>query len=210
MADDHEIFRDGFRLTLSRTENIKLLAAARDGRELIELVKQHQPDVVITDIKMPRMDGIEAARKISATWPGIGIIGLSMFDEEDLIIEMLEAGAKGYLIKNADKTEVIEAIETVYRDEPFYCKQTSNKLAQMIAKSKHNPYARKKMVEFTDKELEIIQLVCQEFTTKEISEKLFVSTRTVDGYRIKILEKMNVKNSVGIVVYAIQHQLYVP
>ena len=210
MADDHEIFRDGFRLTLSRTENIKLLAAASDGRELIELVKQHQPDVVITDIKMPRMDGIEAARKISATWPGIGIIGLSMFDEEDLIIEMLEAGAKGYLIKNADKTEVIEAIETVYRDEPFYCKQTSNKLAQMIAKSKHNPYARKKMVEFTDKELEIIQLVCQEFTTKEISEKLFVSTRTVDGYRIKILEKMNVKNSVGIVVYAIQHQLYVP
>ncbi len=210
MADDHEIFRDGFRLTLSRTENIKLVAAASDGRELIDLVKLHQPDVVITDIKMPRMDGIEAARKIAATWPNIGIIGLSMFDEEDLIIEMLEAGAKGYLIKNADKSEVIEAIEAVYRDEPFYCKQTSNKLAHMIAKSKHNPYARKKMVEFTGKELEIIQLVCQEFTTKEISEKLFVSTRTVDGYRIKILEKMNVKNSVGIVVYAIQHQLYVP
>ena len=96
MADDHEIFRDGFKLTISRTNNIKLLAAACDGQELIEFVKKHQPDVVITDIKMPKMDGIEAARKISAAWPEIGIIGLSMFDEEDLIIEMLEAGAKGY------------------------------------------------------------------------------------------------------------------
>ena len=210
MADDHEIFRDGFKLTISRTENIKLIASGCDGYELIELVKQHEPDVVITDIKMPRMDGIEAARKISASWPGIGIIGLSMFDEEDLIIEMLEAGAKGYLVKNADKTEVIEAIETVYRDEPFYCKQTSNQLAKMIAKSKHNPYSRKKIVEFTDKELEVIRLICQEYTTKEISEKMFLSSRSVDGYRVKILEKMDVKNSVGLVVYAIQHSLFIP
>lgn len=210
MADDHEIFRDGFKLTLSRSANIKLVASACNGKELIELVKTHQPDVVITDIKMPVMDGIEAARKIAAGWPKIGIIGLSMFDEEDLIIEMLEAGAKGYLVKNADKAEVIDAIETVNRDEPFYCRETSIKLAHIIAKSKVSQYASKKKPEFSDKEIEIIKLICQEYTTKEISDQLFVSTRTIDGYRLKILEKMNVKNSVGIVVYAIQHQMYKP
>jgi DNA-binding NarL/FixJ family response regulator len=210
MADDHELFRDGFRLTLSRTSDIKLVAEACDGKELLEMVQLHQPHVVITDIKMPRMDGIEAARKISALWPDIGIIGLSMFDEEELIIEMLEAGAKGYLVKNADKAEVIDAIKTVYQQEPYYCKQTSNRLAQMIAKSKYNPYSRKKLVTFTDKELEIIHLICEENTNKEIAEKLYLSIRTVEGHRLRILEKMNVKNSIGLVVYAIQHDLFAP
>lgn len=210
MADDHELFRDGFKLTLSRTSDIKLVAEASDGKELLEMVQLHQPDVVITDIKMPRMDGIEAARKISAQWPHIGIIGLSMFDEEELIIEMLEAGAKGYLVKNADKADLIEAIKTVYQQEPYYCKQTSNRLAQMIAKSRHNPYGRKKIASFTEKELEIIHLICEEFTNKEIADKLYLSIRTVEGHRLKILEKMDVKNSIGLVVYAIQHDIFEP
>jgi two-component system, NarL family, response regulator NreC len=210
MADDHEIFRDGFRLILNNVNHIELVAAASDGLELIELVEKHQPDVVITDIKMPVMDGIEATRNIQLKWPEIAVIGLSMFDEEDLIIEMLEAGAKGYLVKNADKNEVIEAIETVNCNLPYYCKETSNRLALMISKNKGGPYIRKKIVEFTDKELEIIQLICMEFTTKEISDKLCVSTRTIDGHRLKILEKMEVKNTVGMVIYALQHQIYKP
>lgn len=210
MADDHEIFRDGFRLILSKQPDIELLAEAKNGLELVEMVRKHQPSIVITDIKMPKMDGIEAARKISAEWPNIGIIGLSMFDEEDLIVEMLEAGAKGYLVKNADKEEVVEAIRTVYDQQPYYCRQTNTRLAQMIAKSRYNPFLAKKKAEFTDKEKEIIQLICQENTNKEIGEKLFLSIRTVEGYRLKILEKMEVKNSVGLVVYAIQHELFKP
>ncbi len=210
MADDHEIFRDGFKLILNNIKHIDLVAAASDGKELLGLVEEHQPDVVITDIKMPVMDGIEATRKIQINWPEIGIIGLSMFDEEDLIIEMLEAGAKGYLVKNADKNEVIEAIESVNRNEPYYCKQTSSRLALMISKNKGGPYVRKKVVEFTEKELEIIQLICKEYTTKEIGDKLFLSTRTIDGHRVKILEKMEVKNTVGMVVYALQHHIYKP
>jgi DNA-binding NarL/FixJ family response regulator len=209
MADDHEIFRDGFRLTLSRAPGIHLLAEASNGRELVALVNEHQPHVVITDIKMPIMDGIEAARQISKKWPLIGIIGLSMFDEEDLIIDMLDAGAKGYLVKNADKAEVIEAIKTVYFQDTFYCKHTSNRLAQMIGK-KYRPAVKKEKTEFSDRELEIILLICEECTTKEISERLFISTRTVDGHRLNLLEKMSVKNSVGIVVYAIQHGLFEP
>ncbi|MES2645442.1 MAG: response regulator transcription factor [Bacteroidota bacterium] len=210
MADDHQIFRDGFKLILNNIDHITLVAAASDGQELLELVEKHQPNVVITDIKMPIMDGIEATRKIQSNWPDIGIIGLSMFDEEDLIIEMLEAGALGYLVKNADKNEVIEAIEAVSCNEFYYCKETSNRLAVMISKNKSRHYVRKKVVEFTEKEIEIIQLICKEYTTKEIGDKLFLSTRTIDGHRLKILEKMEVKNTVGMVVYALQHQIYKP
>ena len=209
MADDHEIFRDGFKFTISKSPGIKLVGEAGNGRELIEMVRLHSPHVVITDIKMPIMDGIEAARAISKQWPHIGIIGLSMFDEEDLIIDMLEAGAKGYLVKNADKAEVIEAIQTVYMQQNFYCRQTSGKMAHIIGR-KFKAEDKKEKIEFNEKELEIIKLICEELTNKEISDRVFLSVRTVEGYRQKILDKMNVKNSVGLVVYAIQHGLYSP
>ena len=156
------------------------------------------------------MDGIEATRKIKELHPDLPVIGLSMFDEEDLIIEMLEAGAMGYLVKNADKDEVLEAIRTVYQQEPFYCKQTSSKLAQLIAKSKYNHRQAKNKVEFSEKEIEVILLICKERTNKEIADELFMSVRTIEGYRQKLLDKMKVKNSIGIVIYAIQHGIFDP
>ena len=210
IADDHEIFRDGFKLMINKQEDIELVGEAGDGRELIELTTALKPDVIITDIKMPRMDGIEATKHLGQEFPDTGVIGLSMFDEEDLIVDMLEAGAKGYLLKNADKNEVLEAIRTVYQQEPYYCKHTSGKLAQMIAKSKFNPYKKAKKIEFSEREIEIIQLICQELTNKEIADKLFLSIRTVEGYRLKIQEKMNVKNSIGLVIYAIRNGFYKP
>lgn len=212
MADDHEIFRDGFRLTLSRAAGITLVAEASDGIELVKQVTEHQPHVVITDIKMPNMDGIAAARQISARWPSVGIIGLSMFDEEELIVEMLEAGASGYLLKNADKAEVIEAIKAVHRKESFYCRHTSNRLAMMIGQKRHGSQSNssKPKVELTEKEAEVLQLVCNEFTNKDIADRLYLSVRTVEGLRIKIMEKMDVSNSVGMVVFAMQHGLFNP
>ncbi len=205
IADDHEIFRDGFKLMLTKQKDITLLGEAENGRELIALTKELQPDVIITDIKMPIMDGIEATIKISALFPNIGIIGLSMFDEDDLIVDMLEAGAKGFLIKNANKIQIIEAIKTVYNDNPYYCKTTSNKLAQMIAASRFNPYKKIKKVTFTEREIEIITMISQELTNKEIGDKLFLSVRTIDGHRLNILEKMNVKNTAGLIIYAIKN-----
>ena len=210
IADDHEIFRDGLKLVISKSPHIKLVAEAANGSELVELVLAHHPHVVVTDIKMPIKDGIEATRIIKEKAPEVGVIGFSMFDEDDLIMEMLEAGATGYLLKNADKEEVLEAITTVYQEETFYCKNTSKKLAMMIAKSKFNPYSKKKRPEFNDREQEVIQLICQELTNKEIAEKLFMSVRTVEGYRLRIQEKMGVKNTVGLVIYAIQHDLFKP
>lgn len=207
IADDHEIFRDGFKLMLSKRNEIKLLGEAENGRELVNLVKENKPDVVITDIKMPLLDGIEASRQISSQFPDIGIIGLSMFDEDDLIVDMLEAGAKGFLLKNAGKDQIVEAIHTVYEGNPYYCKSTSNKLTRMIAQSRFNPYIRKTKVEFSEREREIIQMIVQEMTNKEIAERLFLSVRTVEGYRLTVMEKMEVKNTVGIVIYAIKQGL---
>src|ERR1700722_18856119 len=109
IADDHEIFRDGLALMLSKQENVKLVGQAGDGLELMRIVEETRPDMILTDIKMPRMDGIVAAKQLLQKFPGLKIIALSMFEEEDLIVEMLEAGARGYLLKNADKKEILHA-----------------------------------------------------------------------------------------------------
>jgi len=207
IADDHEIFRDGLALMLSRQKDIILLGEASNGKELAELTEQHNPDVIITDIKMPIMDGIQASRLILQKQPDTKIIALSMFDEETLIVDMLEAGAKGYLLKNADKQEILDAIETVYEDKTYYCHHTSARLTNMIIKSNFNPYKKKEPVSFNEREIEIIKLICQQNSSKEISDKLYLSSRTVEGYRTKILEKMNAKNTVGVVVYALKHHL---
>ena len=208
LADDHEIFRDGFQTMLKKQSNVELIGEAENGKELIELVEKLNPDVIITDIKMPKMDGVEATKILSDRFPEIGVIALSMFDEDDLVVDMLEAGARGYLIKNAAKHEILEAIRTVYEKGTYYCQHTSHKLAQMIAKSKFNPYKKAKKIEFTNREIDIIRLICAEYSNKEMGAQLNLSVRTVEGYRDKILEKMEVKNTAGIVVYAIKNGIY--
>lgn len=208
LADDHEIFRDGFNVMLKKQKEIELTGEAENGLDLIELVGKVQPDVILTDIKMPRMDGIEATRILSQKFPHINIIALSMFDDEHLIIDMLEAGAKGYLLKNAHKYEILEAVKAVYYQETYYCHHTTHKLAEMIAKSRFNPYKQKKKIEFTNKEKEVIHLICRQFSNKEMANELKLSTRTIEGYREKIMEKMNARNTAGIVVYAIKNNIY--
>jgi two-component system response regulator NreC len=157
---------------------------------------------------MPVMDGIEATRRLTQSFPAVNIIALSMFDQDNLIIDMLEAGAKGYLLKNADKSEIIDAINSVYKNVPYYCRSTSVKLARMIGQSKFNPYKKIEKPSFSEKEIKIIQFICQEFTNKEIGKELYLSDRTVEGYRVKILGKMNVKSTAGIVIYAIKNGIY--
>lgn len=207
IADDHEIFRDGLKLMLGKYPEIKIAGEAQNGRELVEMVNTLNPDVILTDIKMPVMDGIDAVKKIISNNKDAAIICLSMFDEDDLILDMIEAGAKGYLLKNSDKTEIIDAITTVYNGNYFYSKTTSHKMIKLLAKSRIDPYATRSKPEFSEREIEIMQLICNENSNKEIGEKLFLSSRTVEGHRQRIMEKMDVKNSVGLVVYAIKNGL---
>jgi len=208
LADDHEIFRDGFAGLLKRQDEIQLVGEAGDGKELITIAEKLKPDVILTDIKMPNMDGIEATKILTQRFPQVYVIALSMFNDDHLVIDMMEAGAKGYLLKNAHKTEIIEAIKAVNNREMYYCKQTSNKLIQMLAKSKAISYNEPVRPQFTHKELEIIKLICEQASNKEISDQLCLSIRTIEGYRNKIQEKMMARNTVGIVVYAIKNGIY--
>ena len=210
LADDHEIFRDGFASLFKKPYGITLVAEARNGIQLVSLVETHNPDVVLTDIQMPDMDGIEATRIIASKFPHVGIIALSMFGDDYLVMDMLEAGAKGYLLKTAHKQEIIDAIRTVARNEPYYCSATSLKLAKLIASSRfHNNKGMDKPV-FSEKETEIIRLICKECSNKDISESLHLSIRTIEGYREKIMEKTDARNIAGIVVYAIRHGIFKP
>jgi DNA-binding NarL/FixJ family response regulator len=207
LADDHEIFRDGFRVMLKKQTNIKLEGEAANGEELVKLAHELKPDVIVTDIKMPVVDGIMATRQLAEELPHIGVIALSMFDEENLIVDMLEAGAKGYLLKNAHKNEIIAAVEAVAKDHTYFCEHTSPKLTRLLAASKVNPYKKVKPM-FNENELSVMRYICEELSNKEIAELMHLSVRTIEGYRDRIQDKIEARNTAGIVVYAIKHKIY--
>lgn len=208
IGDDHELLREGFHTMLAKSSHIMLVGEASDGKELLDVCRNLRPDVVITDIKMPVMDGVQATRILLAEMPTLGIIAFSMFDEENLIIDMLEAGAQGYLLKNSSKMEILEAIRSVRDGKPYYCSETSARMASMIARSRHKLLGETARPEFTEKELEVIQMICREMASKEIAAELKLSLRTVEGIRHRIQEKMGVRNAAGIVVYAIRKGLF--
>jgi DNA-binding NarL/FixJ family response regulator len=210
IADDHEIFRDGFRVLLKKNKNVELIGEAENGKVLLELVKDLHPDIVITDIRMPEMDGLEVTRELHKKYPHIAVIALTMFDEENLIVDMLEAGAKGYLVKNASKEEILEAIDAVMKDEVYFCRHTSPKLIGLIGQSSYDPFKKRDNSVLTPQEKRIISLICQEYSSKEIALQLNLSVRTIESYRLSLLDKIKAKNVAGLVVYAIKNDLYKP
>lgn len=210
IADDHALVREGFRTMLGRYPDITFVGEAENGNELVDLVIRLKPDIVFTDIAMPQLNGIEAARHIARVAPGTGIIALTIHDDDHLIVDMLEAGARGYLIKNAPKDEIVQAIHAVFDGDTYYCRHTSTKLAHMIAHSRFNPHKKIKLVQFSEKEKSVVRLICQEFSNKEIAAKLKLSVRTIEGYRHSIQEKMDVHSTAGLVVYAIRRGIFKP
>jgi DNA-binding NarL/FixJ family response regulator len=208
IADDHEMVREGLQIMASKIEEIEIIGEASNGEELILLTKKLQPDVVMVDVKMPRYNGIEATKLIKTEFPHIGIIALSSFDEESLVMDMLNAGAKGYLLKNASKQEITEAVKAVYHDQPYYCKDINLKLAQMIAKGGQFPHHRNH--DFTEREIEVIKMICQEYSSKQIAAVLHLKTRTIERYRDAIMQKMDVRNAAGVVKFAIKQGIYNP
>ena len=208
IADDHEIFRDGLAFTIQDSPKCEILASCVDGNQLVALTNQLKPDIVLTDLKMPVLSGVDAIRNIHKAHPEISCLALSTFDNEYMIVEALEAGAMGYITKNMPKKQLFEAIESVHRSIPYYCRTTSQKLARMIGSSFFNPYAQDKKGLFNDAEKAIIKLICEDKTCKEIADELVMSTRTVENHRSKIFRKMNVQTTAGVAIYAVKHALY--
>ena len=208
IADDHDVYRDGLQMLLGKDRMIQVAGQASNGKELVKMAKKKQPDMIITDLRMPVMNGVEAIRELAVLKPLIRIIALSMFDDDNLVIEALEAGALGFVIKNARRGEIIDAVKTVNAGQPYYCLSTSTQLAKKISQSNFNPYRMHNPAAFNEKEKQIIHLVCDERSSKEIASTMEMNYRTVERIRADILEKMNVKSSAGIAIYAVKNELY--
>lgn len=204
VADDHQICRDGL-ISMLDPEHYDVVGEANNGVAIVELAKQKMPDVILMDIQMPKMDGIEATKIIAQTCPSIKVIALTMHWQNVYITEMIDAGASGYLLKTALKHEIIEAIQAAIKHKQYYCKTTTSSIAQII---KNNNSKTRLAFNLTDTEIKIINLICEEYNSDAIGRLLFLSKRTIDGARLRIQEKLEVNSIAGIVKFAIENGIY--
>lgn len=208
ITDDHEIVRDGIIAMLEEYSHIKVFGEAKSGEGVLELCeadKKNKIDLIIMDLNMGEMDGIEATRQIKKRFPDIKILALTMIKDEEKIREMIEAGASGYIFKNSGVEELVEAIEKVVNGELYF----SDEAVYSIITRKKEDKDKKKPGEtdLTERELEVLGLICKEFTNAEIAEKLYISVRTVDAHRRNLLQKTGARNTAGLVRYAMKHNL---
>lgn len=208
IADDHDVYRDGLKMLLNLESEIEVVGEASNGKILLEKVREAKPDIVLTDLRMPEMDGVQAIKEIFEAKLPSKCIAISTYDTDQLIIDALEAGAEGYIIKNAQKGEITDAVKTVYGGDPYYCKSTTLKLARKISQSKFNPYKKLNRDLFSEQEKGIIRMICQEKTSEEIGDLLSTSPRTIERIRSRILEKAGVKSTTGLVIYAIKNGIF--
>jgi DNA-binding NarL/FixJ family response regulator len=204
IADDHKIFRNGLKATLEDYPDFNLLIEASNGKELIGLLADHEPDVILMDIKMPEMDGMQTTAYINQHFKNVKVLALSMHNEDKYIVDMMKSGASGYLLKNAEPEEIIEAIQTVYNKGFYFNEHLSVTLIKQLVGPGHADNAGQQSVELNDREIEVLKLVCQECSNQEIADKIFLSVRTVEGYRARLFEKTGSKNLVGLVIFAIK------
>lgn len=202
IADDHSFFREGLAKVLSMTGMVQIIGEASNGQELVELAERLDPDLLIVDIGMPILNGIDAVKQIRELGIRARVIALSMHSEDAIMIKMLEAGAMGYLDKNTTKEELFAAIDSVVVHNRVYFPASTNlHMLDLLSTSTYKPYPENSLT-FTDRELEVIQLVCREFSNKEIADQLHLSQRTIESHRVRIMERMNVKSVAGLVAYA--------
>ena len=209
IADDHYLFRNGIKNHLASFPRFTVIAEATNGDELFNLVSEMKPDVIITDIQMPGMNGILTTKKIMANFPKMKVLAISFLDNEFAVIDMLEAGAKGYICKNMERGELETAVDTVYRDEPYFSLASNPSLIRQIAQSKFDPFKLRQATALSERELQIIQLICEEKTSQQIGDTLYISARTVETHKQNIYHKIGVSSIAGLVVYAIRNGIFI-
>jgi two-component system, NarL family, response regulator DegU len=205
IADDHTIFRKAMVNMLQGFERVEEVKDAENGKELLELMKFELPDVAIIDLQMPVMDGVEASKKIISKYPKVKIVILTMVDSEQYIIHMVEMGVHAFLLKNTDPDELETAIYSVF-DNDYYNNEIVTNALRKNTKAK-SIFSSLNRSEISEREKEVIALICQELTNKEIAENLNLSERTIENHRYRIMEKLGIKNTVGLVKYALETKL---
>jgi DNA-binding NarL/FixJ family response regulator len=203
IADDHQLFRNGLKILLNSFPEFEVTGEASNGKEFLELLKTVQADIALLDINMPEMDGIEATRKGIKINPSVSVIALSMYGEEEYYYKMVDAGAKGFLLKDSDISEVKEAILAVVKGGSYFSQEL---LYHVIQKIKHREQETKS-ANLSKREREILAKICEGLSNQEIAEALFISKRTVDKHRANLLGKTNSKNTASLILFAIKNKL---
>ena len=205
LIDDHVLLRNGL-AGLVGSLGYEITSQYDNGKAFVEHVKQDgEPDIVLMDINMPLMDGYETTLWLKKNYPEVRVLALSMYDDENAIIRMLKNGAKGYILKDAEPSELKQAIHAVLTKGFYYSEMVTGKLIHSIGNDDDEDQGSAGVLRLSERELEFLKLVCTEMTYKEIADKMFLSPRTIDGYRDALFEKLNIKTRVGLVLYAIKH-----
>lgn len=207
IADDHQIVRDGITAMLDEYEEIRIVGEAANGPEVLELCKKEGIDLIIMDLNMGEMGGIEATKRVKKEHPGIKVLALTMMKDDQKIRDMIQAGASGYVFKNSGVKDLLEAIETVMEGELYFSDEAVSTLVGNLNKSDAERKRESEDSELTEREREVLKLICQEYTNKEIGDKLYISVRTVDSHRRNLLQKTGARNTAGLVRYAVEHNL---
>ena len=207
IADDHKIFRDGIKMALRDKEYLRIIWEAEDGKDLVHKLKIKLPDVILMDIRMPEVDGINAISLIRKEFEALKIIVLTMYDDQEMITKMMEMGANAYLTKTTDPEEIYQAILTCMNDD-FYFNELVNKA--VLLKLQHKKKVRQfypNPVKLSEKELKILKLIAEDKTTEEISKEVFLSPRTIETIRQNMKQKVGAKTIAGLVMYAMRNKL---
>jgi DNA-binding NarL/FixJ family response regulator len=207
IADDHKIFRKGVVLSLRPFSNIKFVQEAENGQELLEGIPMSEPDVVLMDLRMPVKDGIETTKQLSKEKPHIRIIVLSMYEDERFVSHMMENGAQGYLLKNAEPNEIRKAIMDVF-EKGYYLNNFVNRILLKKSHSKQKVIpSLNSEITLTDRERDVLKFICMEFTATEIAQKMDISNRTVEAIKDRLMERFGSKNTAGLVFFAVKNNL---
>ena len=204
LAEDHTIVRKGLRLLLEGQADIEVVGEAENGREAVENVERLRPDIVLMDITMPELNGIEATLRIKKSLPEIKILALTMYTNEEYIYQLLNAGASGYLDKNTAPTELLSAIKAVHRGDSFLSPTISKTIIEEYLRHAEEPEQDDSYQQLTSREREVLQLLTEGCAYKEIAEKLNISVKTVGVHRVNLMEKLNIDNTTELIKYAIR------
>ncbi len=207
VVDDHSLIREGIKNSLFGQESIHIIGEANDGKGALSFLSENLVDVVLMDISMPSMDGITATKQIVDNFPKVNVIILTMHHEISIIQEALKAGALGYLLKTTSKNELSESIIQVANNGTYFSSDISEKIMNQLIKGK---IESNNSIKLTKRETEILKLISEEFSNHEIAEKLFISQRTVDTHRRNLIQKLQVKNTAGLVRFAFKNKIIDP
>ncbi|MGL5616070.1 MAG: response regulator transcription factor [Sarcina sp.] len=211
LVDDQMLIREGIKMLLSLDSEIEIIAEGENGAEAIELVKKYNPDVVLTDIRMPIMDGVEATKAIKSFSPETKILVLTTFNDNDYIFNSLANGANGYLLKDSKSEELISAIKTVYKGNLLIQNTVATKMSELLKNSTstkvNNAVPKINLSSLTARELEVAKLVAKGYNNKKISEELFLSEGTVKNYISKVLDKLELENRTDLAIHALNSEI---